>query len=242
MSYILQADMHTHTLASTHAYSTIRENCLYAAEYGLKAIAMTDHMVNMPDAPHIWHFENLKALPRKINGVYVIKGAEVNITDQDGALDIEQLLSQKLEWIVASMHKWTMSAGDYYSYTKAYLAVAKNPFIDVIGHCTTAAFPFDMEKCLKAFKEYDKLVEINESSILNKKGSRQNSIEVLKICKKYDIPIVVDSDCHYCEAIGQTPAAFQLLEDNDFPERLVYNCRWDIIRDRIMKKHTNCEL
>lgn len=39
----LQGDMHTHTIASTHAYSTITENCQWAAKYGMKGIAMTDH-------------------------------------------------------------------------------------------------------------------------------------------------------------------------------------------------------
>ena len=239
---IIQADLHTHTLASTHAYSTIRENCQCAAQYGLKAIAMTDHMINMPDSPHIWHFENLKALPDRICGVSVLKGAEVNIINSDGGLDVEASLAKRLDWIVASMHKWTIGTTDYYSNTKAYLSAAKNPLIDVIGHCTTAVFPFDMEKCLKAFKEYGKLVEINESSIMNKKGSRQNSVEVLKICKKYDIPIVVNTDCHYCESIGQTPAAAQLIEDNDFPMRLVYNSDWEIIRELVLKKHPDCNI
>lgn len=242
MNLIIQADLHTHTLASTHAYSTIKENCRSAAEYGLKAIAMTDHMINMPDSPHIWHFENLKALPRKICGVYVLKGAEANITDTDGSLDIGQPLAKKLEWIVASMHKWTFSGSDYYSNTKAYIAAAKNPMIDVIGHCTTSMFPFDMEKTLKVFKEYDKLVEINESSVLNKKGSKQNSVEVLKICKKYRIPIVVDTDCHFCELIGQTPIAAQLIEDNDFPPELIFNADWEKVRERVLKKHPDCGL
>lgn len=49
----LQGDMHTHTIASTHAYSTITENCQWAEKYGMKGIAMTDHAMNMPDSPHI---------------------------------------------------------------------------------------------------------------------------------------------------------------------------------------------
>ena len=43
----LQGDMHTHTIASTHAYSTITENCEWAAKYGMKGIAMTDHAMNL---------------------------------------------------------------------------------------------------------------------------------------------------------------------------------------------------
>lgn len=167
---IIEADLHTHTLASTHAYSTIKENCQCAAEYGLKAIAMTDHMINMPDSPHIWHFENLFTLPDKICGVYVLKGTEANIIDTEGTLDVDHSLLKKLDWVVASMHRWTFEPKDYYTHTKAYLAAAKNPAIDVIGHCTTSLYPFDMEKCLKAFKEYGKLVEINENSIFNKKA------------------------------------------------------------------------
>ena len=61
----IQADLHTHTIASTHAYSTISENCIWAEKYGLKAVAMTDHAMKMPDSPHVWHFENLKALREK---------------------------------------------------------------------------------------------------------------------------------------------------------------------------------
>ena len=36
----LQGDMHTHTIASTHAYSTITENCQWAAKYGMKGILL----------------------------------------------------------------------------------------------------------------------------------------------------------------------------------------------------------
>ena len=43
----LQGDMHTHTIASTHAYSTITENCQWAEKYGMKGIAMTDHAMKM---------------------------------------------------------------------------------------------------------------------------------------------------------------------------------------------------
>lgn len=53
------ADMHTHTLASDHAYSTISENAASAAKAGLSYLGMTDHCINMEDSPHIWHFCNM---------------------------------------------------------------------------------------------------------------------------------------------------------------------------------------
>lgn len=239
---ILQADLHTHTIASTHAYSTISENCSWAAKYGLKAIAMTDHAMNMPDSPHVWHFENLKALPRTINGVIVLKGIEANIINSSGELDVDERLLSKLEWVVASMHKWTYSPETEEEHTNAYLSVCQNKNVDVIGHCTTDTFPFDMERCVKAFKEFEKLVEINESSIMNKKGSRKNSYELLRLCKKYEVPVVIDSDSHFCGTIGQMPNALQIADEVGFPQELVMNASWDKIREYILKKRPGLDI
>lgn len=92
----LQGDMHTHTIASTHAYSTITENCQWAEKYGMKGIAMTDHAMKMPDSPHIWHFVNLGILPRKINGITVLGGIEANVVSDDGELDTSEICFQDL--------------------------------------------------------------------------------------------------------------------------------------------------
>ena len=53
------ADTHTHTLASTHAFSTILENAGAASQAGLAYLGWTDHASSMTDAPHIWHFGNM---------------------------------------------------------------------------------------------------------------------------------------------------------------------------------------
>lgn len=47
----LIADLHTHTLASAHAYSTVTENTVQAEKTGLKIMAVTDHGPQMEDAP-----------------------------------------------------------------------------------------------------------------------------------------------------------------------------------------------
>ena len=36
-------DIHTHAVASGHAYSTVDENLRWAAEQGLQLVALTDH-------------------------------------------------------------------------------------------------------------------------------------------------------------------------------------------------------
>ena len=60
------ADLHTHTVASTHGFSTIKEIVDVAAQKGLSAVAITDHTPASTDGPHVWHFHNLhKAIPRE---------------------------------------------------------------------------------------------------------------------------------------------------------------------------------
>ncbi len=235
-------DMHTHTVASTHAYSTITENCHWAAQKGIKIIAMTDHCEQMPDSPHFWHFENLSVLPRKICGVTVLKGVEANIIDDEGTLDLPRNILEKLEWVVASMHRYCYPPTTAENHTRCYLNVAKDPIVDVIGHCTTDMFPIDFEKCVKAFKEYGKLVEINESSILHKKGSRENSYELLRLCKKYEVPVVFDSDGHFCDIIGVVDNAVAIAQEVDFPERLVVNADYERLAQYIHSKHPEIDL
>ena len=231
------ADMHTHTLASTHAYSTITENCRSAAEKGIRIVAMTDHYGDMPDSPHLWHFENLKILPRTICGVTVLKGVEANIINDEGELDMPRKTLESLEWVVASMHRQVYKPTTPENHTRAYINTAKDSKVDVIGHCTTDFFPIDYEKCIKAFKEYDKLVEINESSILYKKGSRKNTYEVLRLCKKYKVPVVLDSDGHFCELIGVVTNALEIVNEVGFPQELVINADFDRLKDHICRRH-----
>lgn len=75
----LIADLHTHTIASDHAYSTVTENTAQAEKTGLKFMAVTDHGPQMEDSSHIWHHHNLTALPRVINNVFVLRGIEQEI-------------------------------------------------------------------------------------------------------------------------------------------------------------------
>ena len=56
MKYAL--DVHTHTIISGHAYSTLMENAKAASEKGIKVLGTTEHGCTMPHAPHIWYFNN----------------------------------------------------------------------------------------------------------------------------------------------------------------------------------------
>ncbi len=43
-----------------------------------------------------WHFQNLKAIPREIYGVKILYGAEVNILDLEGNIDLADEVLENL--------------------------------------------------------------------------------------------------------------------------------------------------
>lgn len=231
------ADMHIHTVASTHGFSTIKEIADEASKKGLKAVAITDHTPASTDGPHVWHFHNLhKAIPREINGVKIIYGAESSIIDHDGSIDFPHEECAALDWIIASFHKDILAPSTYEEHTKMYLKLAENDDIDVIGHCAAVVCPFDYEKCLKKFKECGRLVEINESTILWK-NTRENYREIIHICKKYEIPVIINTDAHFCTLVGEVGESLKLANELDIPERLVVNADWDRLYSFISDRH-----
>lgn len=98
------ADLHTHTLCATHAYNTFTEMAAAAKEIGYCALAVTDHAPAMPDSPHAWHFQNWSAMPREIGGVVMLYGAEANVMDTKGGLDLSESQLKAQDWVVASIH------------------------------------------------------------------------------------------------------------------------------------------
>ena len=81
MPYLLSCDIHTHTMFSAHAYSTIEENIYWAAERGLQVLGSADHLSSMVtpcpnDLRSFQFFINQDIWPRIWSGVLVLRGAD----------------------------------------------------------------------------------------------------------------------------------------------------------------------
>ena len=219
------ADTHCHTIASTHAYSTIMENAEAASKMGLYAIAITDHARTMPGSPEMWYFENLRVIPKKIGNVFILKGVEANILDKHGTLDINEKEEQTLEWVVASIHHpaTKLEPNNIKQCTKAMLNIAHDKRVNVIGHSGTQDYKYDYEKVIPEFGKNGKLVEINNASFTVRGNSVPNCTTIAKLCKEYRVPVILNSDSHFCTQIGHVENAIKLLEEIDFPEELIVN-------------------
>ena len=216
-------DTHTHTLASTHAYSTVMENAKYASEIGMEAIAVTDPAPAIPDGAHEWHFLNLKALPREIYGVKILYGAEVNIVDLEGNIDLGEDILKKLDVVNASIHRPCYKDFGAKDNTSAYLAVVNNPLIDVICHSGSPDMAYDYERIIDLAKKNHKLMEINNHSFFVRKSSIPNCRKIAELCKEKEVGIVVSSDAHIAFEIGDYNYALDMLKEISFPEKLIMN-------------------
>lgn len=219
----LIADTHTHTLACDHAYGTISENAAAAAQKGLRFLAMTEHTPGMPGGPSPLHFMNLRVIPNELCGVTILKGAEVNILNYRGKLDLTDGMMEGLDWVVASMHTPNINPGTVQQQTNGWLAVAENPLVDVIGHCGDGRYPFDHEPVIRAFAKHNKLVEINAHSFTAREASEINCPKIARLCAEHGVRIVVNSDAHFSSGVGDFAAAVEMLERIGFPEELIVN-------------------
>lgn len=239
MRYPSVLDLHTHTVASGHAYCTLREMAKAAADKGLEVLGITEHAPKMPGTCHKFYFENLKVVSREMYGIQLLLGTEVNILDSEGNIDLAPKTLARMDVVIASLHTPCIEPASRLENTQAYLNVMKNPYVNIIGHPDDGRYEIDYEALVQGAKEYGKVLELNNHS-LNPECTRANAVEndtvMLNLCKKYQVPIVMDSDSHFDLLIGEFDRARALLTELDFPEELVLNRSADAIRGYVNRK------
>ncbi len=229
-------DLHTHTIASGHAYSTLEENIRAAKKKGFQCIGMSDHAIMMPGTCHEFHFLNMKVIPPIIDGIYVLKGIEANIYDFEGHIDVKEEHLHIFDYIIASMHPPVITPGTKEENTRAYINVMKKEKVKIIGHPDDGRYEVDYEQFVLQAKKTKTLIELNNSS-LKPSGFRlntyDNSKEILTLCKKHQVPIIISSDAHISFEIGAFDYATKLLEEVDFPKELIVNNDLDHLNEFI---------
>lgn len=229
-------DLHTHTIASGHAYNTRNEMIEAAFGKGLELLAITEHAPAMPGSCQQMYFSNFRVLPRKHENMTVLYGTELNILDYEGHVDLSDEMLKEMDVVLASIHPPCYVSGTARENTAAYLGAMKNPYVNIIAHPDDSRFPVDYEVLVKAAKEYHVLIEVNNTSLSPlsyRLNGRENYQQLLELCAKYQVPIIVDSDAHVDALVGAHEFALEMLEETGFPEELVMNARGNAIYDYI---------
>ncbi len=218
-------DLHTHTIVSGHAYNTRNEMIQAAEGKGLEIYAVTEHAPAMPGSCR--------------NGdMAVLYGAELNILDFAGRVDLPESILRDMDLTLASIHMPCYVSGTAKENTDAYVGAMKNPYINIIAHPDDGRFPIDYERLVKAAREYHVILEVNNASLAPgsfRGNPRDKYQEMLELCKIYQVPVVMDSDAHADVQVGSHELAQEMLDLAGFPEELVVNSSREILKEYINK-------
>lgn len=221
----LVLDIHTHTIASCHAYGTIREMAQAASERGLKLLGMSDHAPGIRGACDPSYFHNLKVVPRVLYGVEIIHGAEVNVLN-DGTLSLEQRYLERLDYGIAGIHRQCYEDAGIQGNTDNLISCMKDEKIFFVSHPDDDHTPLDYRRLTEAARKYHVALEVNNSSFL-KQDQRLNCVQnyktMLSLCRELNTPIIISSDAHDPSAVGRFSEALKLIHETDFPEELILN-------------------
>lgn len=219
-------DVHTHTVASGHAYSSLQEMVQAAAERGLQVLGITEHGPSIPGTCPPLYFRNMFVVPRHINGVHLLMGCEVNILDTTGRLDLDDFHLERLDIGIAGIHSLCWQGGTREENTEAVRTVMQHPRIHIISHPGDGTAELDFEPLVLASKQTHTLLEVNNHSLApqrKKTVARDNNMELLRLCKRHDVPLILGSDAHVSFQIADYDYLLPLLAEVDFPDRLVMN-------------------
>lgn len=254
MPYLLSCDIHTHTIFSAHAYSTIEENVYWAAERGLQVLGSADHLSSMVtacpnDLRSFQFFINQDIWPRIWSGVLVLRGAEADIVSLDGSLfgedtpvtldiagdsysrqhSLFDLVTLNLDYLVASVHNPQIAEGATLAQaTEMYINALEHPKVFMLGHTGRSGVPFDIDEVLLAAKAKHKIIEINNHSLEHGVDTEHWAAcrKIAERCAELGVGIGVSTDAHIGMAIGKLDHARKMLDEIHFPLDLI------VTRDR----------
>ena len=217
-------DTHAHTVASTHAYSTVTEYFQQAKLKGLEMFSITDHGPEMPDSPHPWHFGNRHILPRILDGVAMLRGIEANIMPPAGGLDIPGGLHPFLDFAIASFHEPVFAPVDVKTHTKAVIKTFETGQCQILGHPGNPNYLLDYAEVIRAAKDNNVLIEINNSSFSHsRRGSDSNCLRILELVDQLDWKVTFASDAHVAFDVGNSQHSVAAANSIGFPYEKIVN-------------------
>ncbi|MDD5133630.1 MAG: DNA polymerase/3'-5' exonuclease PolX [Candidatus Nanoarchaeia archaeon] len=201
----IKGDLHIHTKA-TDGTASILEMANAAKSLGHEYIAITDHskssaIVNgLSESQLLKQIEEIKNLNKKIKGIKILSGSEVNIL-KNGDLDYSDNILKKLDVVLIGIHNgFKMSKQDM---TKRILNALDNENANILVHPTgrllnqRAPYEVDLNKIFKFCSDKNKILEIDSSldrldlNDINIKRAIENRVK-----------LVIDTDSHSVKSLN----------------------------------------
>jgi DNA polymerase (family 10) len=196
--------MHT---TVTDGRAALDEMVAAAKKRGYSYIAMTDHSRRVSMARGLdprrlrQHWKAIDKLAATVKGITILKGVEMDILE-NGDMDLPDDVLAQADWVIASIHYGQNQPRE--QITRRLLNAIKNPHVCAIGHPTgrligkRKGYDMDFDTVLKAAADHGCFLE------LNAQPDRLDLDDVaLMAARERAIPIVINTDAHSVEELGQ---------------------------------------
>ena len=165
----LRGDLHVHTKWSEGTYS-IEDMAMAAKDLDYEYMAFTDHAGNLPIARSLTdekledQMKTIDKLNEKLDGLTLLKGAEVNIKS-NGEIDVKNSVLKELDVVVASVHSGLREGKS--TMTKRVVLAMENENVDIIAHPTgrkigeRMGYELDFDEIFETAHKTGTFLEIN---------------------------------------------------------------------------------
>jgi len=195
----IKGDLHMHSNYTDGSVS-IKEMAEAAKKLGYEYIAITDHSKSttvaggLDEKKLLKQIDEIDALNKKIRGIKVLKGIEVDIL-KDGSLDLSNDILKKLDIVIASVHSHFSLPQE--EMTARIIKAMQNKYVNIIGHPTgrligkRLPYEVDMTKIIEFAKQTNTILELNSFP------DRLDINDInCKIAKENNVMVVISTDSH----------------------------------------------
>lgn len=216
---MLDVDLHTHTFFSACGIHTHLEVLTRAKALGMTAVAITDHGKALSPRFSSPVYDRLN---QPLEGIKLLKGIECNLLDNLGTIDLPDKLLPYLDVVLLGIHPNTPKGLEKSKYTDMMLAaIDKNPALDILTHLNDENYPVDFHRVIERAKRDGIAIELNNSKTLLKRSPDKLTRELVTAALSHGAKIVITSDMHALEELGEDSSVKPFLIEADYPQELI---------------------
>jgi DNA polymerase (family 10) len=202
----IRGDLHMHTSWSD-GRDSMETMVLVGKQLGYEYVAITDHSerawssrkLTLEEVPR--QRDEIEALRRKIPGIEILHGIEVDIMS-DGTLDFDAEVLAGFDIVLASLHDASEHRGP--QLTERYLKAIHHPLVNVITHpanrspARSPGFDVDFDAMFDAAAATGTAMEIDGAP-----GHLDMDGAIARRAVAAGVTITIDSDCHRAEWLAR---------------------------------------
>lgn len=200
----IKGDLHMHTKASD-GVNTIEEMAEAAKKLGYEYILITDHTQStrvaggLTEKEALLHMKKVKEADKRIKGITILAGAEVDILP-DGRLDYSDEVLKQFDIVLASIHsnfkmdKDKMTARIVRALENKHVRILTHPTGRLIGE--REPYAMDMEEVLQAAKKNNVAIELNA----HPQRLDLTDVHCMR-AKELGVKVVISTDAHSADQL-----------------------------------------